>query len=115
MNFFANTQYALTEGLVVATSLTGKIGDLTTNASLLLKGILSVAALVIAIIIIAKNPTTGRVISGCLIGAFVAGLPWVLPAIGELLRGDIESAGQVTYDFTKQSVVSGINTVLRKG
>lgn len=115
MDLFNNVQLAATDGLVVAASLTDKIGDLTADANNLIKGILVVAGLIIAILIIAKNPSVGRVITGCLVGAFVAGLPWILPAFGEMLRGDIEGAGQVTYDYARQSIASGIGTVLHKG
>ena len=48
--------------------------------------------IIVAILIIAKNPTVGRAIIGVAVGAFIAGLPWIIPAVGELFRGDVEAA-----------------------
>lgn len=55
-------------------------------------GVCIVVGIIVAILIIAKNPTVGRAIIGVAVGAFIAGLPWIIPAVGELFRGDVEAA-----------------------
>lgn len=79
--------------LVVGASFTdwisGKLADFRTiiTTALVLIGI------VVGVMIIAKNPTVGRVITGVVVGAFIGGLPWIMPAVGEMFRGDINSSG----------------------
>lgn len=68
-------------------------GDLVKEAKTLVSAILIVAGIVVAVMIIVKNPTVGRVITGVLVGAFIAGLPWIIPGVGGMLKGDIQASG----------------------
>lgn len=79
--------------LIVGASLTEWTGNILTSARTLIVTALGIIGLVVAILIIAKNPTMGRVITGILVGAFIAALPWILPAVGEMFRGDIAASG----------------------
>lgn len=81
------------ENLIVTGSLTDRLGDLISDANTLVVSLLVVLGIIVAVIIIAKNPTVGRTIIGVCVGAFIAGLPWIIPAVGELFRGDIEGSG----------------------
>lgn len=84
---------ALSESMVLGSGFTGWMGDMVSTIDSLVGSILGVVGVILAIIIIAKNPTTGRVIIGIIVGAFAVSLPWVIPAVGDMFRGDIESAG----------------------
>lgn len=86
----------LTEMTTVG-SLFDWAGNTVDRASGLIEAVLIVIGLVVAIMIIVKNPTVGRVIIGIMVGAFIASLPWILPAVGEMFRGDIEASGLTSY------------------
>lgn len=79
--------------VVMAASLTDWLDGMIADAKGLVVAVLAVIGLVVAILIIAKNPSIGRVITGVIVGAFIAGLPWIIPAVGEMFRGDITASG----------------------
>lgn len=91
-------------GITTVGSLTGWIGDFVDDASGLIQAILAVVGVIVAVLIIAKNPTIGRVIVGIMVGAFIASLPWILPAVGEMFRGDIEAAGLAPYALVVENL-----------
>lgn len=90
---------ALSESLVIGSGFIDWINGLASNVSSTIGTLLGIAGVVLAIIIIAKNPTVGRVIIGVLIGAFAASLPWLIPAVGEMVRGDVEGSGAGTSPY----------------
>lgn len=92
-------------GITTVGSLTGWIGDFVDEASGLIAAILAVVGVIVAIMIIVKNPTVGRVIIGIMVGAFIASLPWILPAVGEMFRGDIEASGLVPYALAVENLL----------
>lgn len=75
--------------------LTGLLDGLISDADTLIKAVVVVIGTVIAIAIIMKNPTFGRALIGVGVGAFVASLPWLIPAVGGLFREDIEASPAV--------------------
>lgn len=83
----------LSENLVVGAGITGWLDDMIGNIENLVRAFLAVVGLVVAVMIIVKNPTVGRSIIGICVGAFIAGLPWIVPAMGDMFRGDIEGSG----------------------
>lgn len=84
---------ALSENLVVGAGITGWVEDMVGSVENLVRMILGVVGLIVAVMIIIKNPTVGRSIIGICVGAFIAGLPWIVPAMGDMFRGDIEGSG----------------------
>lgn len=93
---------------VAGVSLTDWMGNFVGEARGLIIAILSIAGVVIAVMIIIKNPTVGRVIVGVLVGGFVAGLPWIIPAAGEMVRGDINASAQDHYSVTQEASQANI-------
>lgn len=79
--------------VMASSSLTDWIDGMIADARGLITAVLVVVGVVVAILIIVKNPTVGRVITGVVVGAFVSGLPWIIPAVGEMFRGDIQASG----------------------
>lgn len=76
-----------------ASGLTGWVDDKVGDANSTVVGICVLAGVIVAIIIIVRNPTVGRAIIGVLVGAFIAGLPVIIPGVGQMVQGDIDSAG----------------------
>lgn len=72
--------------------VTGLLDGLISDADNLIKAVTVVIGTVVAIVIIAKNPTVGRAIIGIVVGAFIASLPWLIPGVGGLFREDIEAS-----------------------
>lgn len=83
----------LSQALIMGSGLTGWAEEMTSDVRSLIIGILGIAGLIVALIIIVKNPTVGRTIIGVCVGAFIAGLPWIIPAVGDLLQGDLVGSG----------------------
>lgn len=79
--------------VVMGVSLTDWLGGFFADAKALINAALIIAGVVFAIVFIAKNPSMGRVLMGVVIGAFISGLPWIIPAVGEMFRGDITASG----------------------
>lgn len=86
----------LTDIVVTAGGLTGWAENMVGSVEGLVQMILAVVGLIVAVMIIVKNPSVGRTIIGVVVGAFIAGLPWIIPAVGDLFRGDIEGSGTGT-------------------
>jgi hypothetical protein len=76
-----------------ASGLTGWLDDKVDSANGIVTGVCVVAGIVIGIVIIVQRPTFGRAILGVCVGAFIAGLPWLIPAVGDLFKEDVEAAG----------------------
>lgn len=66
----------------------GKVGEVNSTVAT----ICVAAGVIIGIVIIVKNPTVGRSIIGIMVGAFIASLPWLIPGVGAMIRGDVEAA-----------------------
>ncbi|MGP9587203.1 hypothetical protein ACT3TB_16260 [Micrococcaceae sp. AOP34-BR2-30] len=86
----------LSESMIVGVSFTDWFGNIVNEFSALINTLLVVIGVVVAVITIAKNPTVGRSIMGIVVGAFIASLPWLVPAVGGMFQGDIESSGSRT-------------------
>lgn len=76
-----------------AAGLTGWVDDKVSDVSSTVVGICLVAGIIVGILIIVRNPTVGRTIVGVVVGAFIASLPVIIPAAGDLIQGDINAAG----------------------
>lgn len=83
-----------TEVAPAASGLTGWLDNILNDAENLVTAFCVIAGIVVGILIISKNPGVGRTISGVVVGAFIAGLPWIIPAVGNLFRGDLEATAQ---------------------
>jgi len=79
--------------VVMGVSLTDWVGGFMSDAKALINTALVLIGLIVAVMFIMKNPSIGRVIMGIMMGAFIGGLPWILPAVGEMFRGDITASG----------------------
>lgn len=84
--------------LVVANSLTDWIYDFVSEIDILVKAVLGVAGAILAVLIISKNPTAGRVITGLFVGGVVAALPWLVLGFGDMVRGEVEASAQVIQE-----------------
>lgn len=84
----------------------GKVGEVNSTIAT----ICIAAGVIVAIIIIVKRPTVGSAIGGVAVGAFIGALPWLIPAFGALIRGDVEAASPPTsvveqYETTASGVI----------
>lgn len=68
------------------------IGDFLTDVDGLVKATLAIVGVVVAVLIIVKNPSIGRTITGLVVGGFIWGLPYLIPLVGDMFRSDVSSA-----------------------
>lgn len=85
----------LINNIVVASSLTEWAGNFVDDVDALIKTVLVVVGAIVAVVIIIKNPSVGRSIIGLVVGGFIAALPWLVGAVGGMIRGDVEASAQV--------------------
>lgn len=81
-----------TEQLVVGAGLLEWVSGLISEFRVVAIAGLGVVGFVVATMIIAKNPSVGRSITGVAVGGFIAALPWLIPAFGEMVRGEVEGS-----------------------
>lgn len=74
---------------IVAAGLLDWVNDTVSEVDSTIKVILGVVGVIVGVSIIVKNPSIGRVIMGSVVGAFIVSLPWLIPAVGNMFRGDI--------------------------
>lgn len=81
--------------LILAQGIFDLGNDLANETSALMKTVLVIIGVIIGCVIIFKNPSFGRVISGVCVGGFIAGLPWIIPAVSQMFQSDIEATSIV--------------------
>lgn len=81
--------------LILADGIFDLGNDLANQTSNLVKTVLVVVGVIIACVIIFKNPSFGRVIMGIAVGGFIAGLPWIVPVVSEMLQSDLDATAVV--------------------
>lgn len=89
-----------------ASGLTGWLDGKVDAANGIVTGVCVVAGVLVGIIIIVKRPTFGQAIIGVCVGAFIAGLPWLIPAVGDLFKEDVEASGPPTSVIEEYGSVS---------
>lgn len=92
MDFMNSVVENAGSSVVIGASLTDWVGGMLTSFKTIISTALILIGLVVGVMIIAKNPTIGRVITGIAVGAFIGGLPWIMPMVGEMFRGDLSSS-----------------------
>lgn len=86
----------LSQALIVGSSLTSWAEEMTSEVEGLIIGILAIIGLVVAVTYFMRNPSVGRGVIGICMGALIVSLYWLLPAVGGMIRGDIQGAGAGT-------------------
>jgi len=92
------------ELIVVGAGALDWIGDFLTDVDRLVKTALALVGVVVAVLIIAKNPSLGRTISGLVVGAFIWGLPYLVPLVGDMFRSDVSSAPPAVQQALAQDI-----------
>lgn len=88
------------ELMIIGNSFTDWAGGFLSDVDSIVKTALALVGVVVAVLIIARNPTVGRSFIGILVGAFIWGLPYLIPMVGEMVRGDVSAAPAVTQETT---------------
>ena len=86
------------ELLITGNSFTEWAGGFLSDVDSLVKTALAIVGVVVAVIIISKNPTVGRSVIGIVVGAFIWALPYLIPMVGDMVRGDVSAAPSVVQE-----------------